>query len=178
VSGGKQVDKVRGEMGLTEKIVRYIPGYRGYKEKEIRRESDRLVRMKVVSKLKTAKDTTRRRIADSLITQKLSSEDTWKIDTFMTRLERVTQRLDRAVAGYAGIFDAVKVREDKLDAVIRCDLKLIERAESLKADVERAFRMDLGKDEWRKTMDDLTAKVEELDKLVDERTEILRGLKE
>lgn len=48
-------EKVRGEMALLEKIMSYILGYRGYKERELRGESDRLVRMEAVNKLKSAK---------------------------------------------------------------------------------------------------------------------------
>jgi len=163
-------------MGLMERIASWIPGYRGYKEKEIRRESDRLVRMEVVNRLRAAKDTIRRSLTNPSIVQKLSSEDTWRLDTLMMRLDRVTQRLDRAVAGYAGMFDAVKVREDKLDAVLEHDANLIEKADALKVGVEQMVKMEFGKDEQRKAMDDLIAGVEELDRLIDERTEILRGL--
>ena len=176
MSGAERVEKVRREMGLMERIASWIPGYRGYKEKEIRRESDRLVRMEVVNRLRAAKDTIRRSLTNPSIVQKLSSEDTWRLDTLMMRLDRVTQRLDRAVAGYAGMFDAVKVREDKLDAVLEHDANLIEKADALKVGVEQMVKMEFGKDEQRKAMDDLIAGVEELDRLIDERTEILRGL--
>jgi hypothetical protein len=56
--------KIKEERTLTEKIIGYIPGYRGYKEKELRRESDRLVRMDVVNRLKDAKMIFRRHFAD------------------------------------------------------------------------------------------------------------------
>src|SRR4030043_570367 len=130
--------KVRGERGLLEKIMGYIPGYRGYKEKELRRESDRLVRMEAVNRLKAAKTTFRRTFANPSAVQKLTGDDTFRFDAFNARLDRVTQRTDRAVAGYAGMFDAVKVKEDKLDSVIQHDVSLIEKAESIKGDVEKA----------------------------------------
>lgn len=168
--------KVKEERGLLERIMGYIPGYRGYKEKELRRESDRLVRMETVNRLKAAKTTIRRTFANPTIVQKLQSEDSYRFDALMSRLDRVTQRIDRAVAGYAGMFDAVKVKEDKLDTVIQHDLSLIERAETLKTEVEKVVKMEPGKDEWRTAMDELTSKVEELDGLVDRRSEILRGL--
>ncbi|HLE75239.1 MAG TPA: hypothetical protein VI864_04250 [Candidatus Bathyarchaeia archaeon] len=168
--------KVRGERGLLEKIMGYIPGYRGYKEKELRRESDRLVRTEVVNRLKTAKTAFRRTFTNPLLVQKLSGDDTYRFDALNSRLDRVTQRIDRAVAGYAGMFDAIKVKEDKLDAVIQHDLSLIEKAELVKADVEKTVGIDPGTDEWRTAMDALISKVEELDRLVDERSTILRGL--
>ncbi|MBN1245265.1 hypothetical protein JXA31_06700 [Candidatus Bathyarchaeota archaeon] len=168
--------KVRGERGLLEKIMGYIPGYRGYKEKELRRESDRLIRMEVVNRLKAAKTAFRRTFANPLLVQKLSGDDTYRYEALNSRLDRVTQRIDRAVAGYAGMFDAIKVKEDKLDSVLKHDLSLIEQAESVKADVEKAVGIDPATDEWRAAMDALIAKVEVLDKLVDERTSLLRGL--
>jgi len=176
MSGKDYLGKVRGERGLLEKIMGYVPGYRGYKEKELRRESDRLVRMEAVNRLKASKNAVRRKFANPLVVQKLSSEDAWRFDTLMARLDRTTQRIDRAVAGYAGMFDAVKVREDKLDAVIEHDLGLIEKAEALRADVEKAVGIEPGKDEWRAAVDELISKVEELDGLVDKRSEVLRGL--
>jgi len=170
------LEKVRGERGLLERIMGYVPGYRGYKEKELRRESDRLVRMEAVNRLKAAKTAIRRAFANPIVVQKLSGEDSYRFDALMSRLDRVTQRIDRAVAGYAGMFDAVKVREDKLDTVIQHDLGLIEKAETLKVDAERVVKIEPGKDEWRTAMDELTSKVEELDGLIDKRSEILRGL--
>jgi hypothetical protein len=176
MSGKDYLGKVRGERSLLEKIMSYIPGYRGYKEKELRRESDRLVRTEVVNRLKTAKTTFRRTFANPSLVQKLSGEDSYRFDALNSRLDRVTQRIDRAVAGYAGMFDAIKVKEDKLDSVIQHDLSLIERAESVKADVEKTVGIDPGTDEWRTAMDALISKIEELDRLVDERSTILRGL--
>ncbi|MEM2995768.1 MAG: hypothetical protein QXI91_07165 [Candidatus Bathyarchaeia archaeon] len=170
------LEKVRKERGTLERIMSYIPGYRGYKEKELRRESDRLVRMEVVNRLRDAKAIFRRKFANPLLVQKLSSEDAARFEMFTARIDRVTQRIDRAVAGYAGMFDAVKVREDKLNSVIEHDLNLIEKAESVRASVEKLVDAEPGGEEWRITMDELTSKVEELDKLVDKRSEILRGL--
>lgn len=170
------LEKVREEMGLLEKIMSYIPGYRGYKERELRRESDRLVRMEAVNKLKFAKRIFRKKFANPLIVQMLSEDDAYRFEAFLARLDRVTQRVDRAVAGYAGMFDAVKVREDKLDLVIQHDLGLLERVESIKADVEKVALMEVGKEEWKNAMDELILKVEELDEFIDRRSEVIRGL--
>ena len=167
--------KVRGERSLLEKIMGYVPGYRGYKEKELRRESDRLVRMDVVNRLKDAKTVFRRRFADPVAVQKLG-ESSYKFDALTYRLDRVTQRIDRAVAGYAGMFDAIKVKEDKLDSVIQHDLSLIEKAESVKEDVEKVASIEPGTDDWKTAMDAVISKVEDLDRLVDERANLLRGL--
>jgi hypothetical protein len=176
MSGKDYLGKVRGERSLLERIMGYVPGYRGYKEKELRRESDRLVRMEVVNRLKSAKTTFRRNFTTPSAVQNLAGDDAFTFDALNSRLDRVTQRIDRAVAGYAGMFDAVKVKEDKLDSVIQHDLSLIEKAASIKTDVEKTVSISPGTDDWRTSMNALIAKVEELDKLVDERSNLLRGL--
>ncbi|RLG08808.1 MAG: hypothetical protein DRN68_03015 [Thaumarchaeota archaeon] len=176
MSGKDYLNKVERERGLLEKIMSYIPGYRGYKKKELRRESDRLVRMEAVNRLRAAKDSLKSSLANPFIVQKISGEDSFKLDTLIYRLDRVTQKIDRAVAGYAGIFDAIKVREDKLDEILKHDLKLIENADEIKKDVEKMVGLEPGTDDWRKALEELVAKVRELDNLVDKRADILRGL--
>jgi hypothetical protein len=176
MSGKDYLGKVKGERSLLEKIMGYIPGYHGYKEKELRRESDRLVRMEAVNRLKAAKTSIRRAFANPSMVQKLSQDDTYKYDALNSRLDRVTQRIDRAVAGYAGMFDAVKVKEDKLDSVLQHDVSLIEKADVIKADSGKLAKMQPGNDDWGAAMDSLISKVEEYDDLIDERSQILRGL--
>ena len=154
----------------------YVPGYRGYKEKELRRESDRLVRMEAARRLKASKETLRRGLASPLNVQRLSTEDAWRLEALAASLDRVTQRIDRAVAGYAGFFDAVKVREDKLERVLQHDLELVEMAEGVRAEMERSSKVEPGTEDWRKAIDGLITRVEELDTLVDRRDEMLRGL--
>lgn len=79
------VKEVHEERGILERIMGYIPGYRGYKEKELRRESDRLVRMEAVNRLKTAKTTIRRIFANPTIVQSFQM----RIRTGLMRLRLV-----------------------------------------------------------------------------------------
>jgi hypothetical protein len=154
----------------------YVPLYHGYKEKELRRESDRLVRMEAVNRLKAAKSVMRSAFVNPAMVQKLEGEDAYRYDALNARLDRITQRVDRAVAGYAGVFDAIKVKEDKLDSVLQSDVSLIEKADGIKTDCEKLAKMQPGNDDWSKAMDDVLSKVEEYDSLIDSRTEVLRGL--
>src|SRR4030066_2031758 len=131
MSGKDYLGKVRRERCLLEKIMGYVPGYRGYKEKELRRESDRLVRMEAVNRLKAAKTAFRRTFANPSAVQKLTGDATFRFEALNSRIDRVTQRIDRAVAGYAGMFDTIQVKEDKLDSLILHDINLIENAESI-----------------------------------------------
>jgi hypothetical protein len=53
---------------------------------------------------------------------------------------------------------------------------LIERAESVKTDVDKVVSIDVGTDEWRTAMDAILGKIDALDSLIDERSSLLRGL--
>jgi hypothetical protein len=141
MSGKDYTEKIQEDRGLLERIMGYIPGYRGYKEK-----------------------------------QNLSIEDAHRFDSFTYRLDRVTQRVDRAVAGYAGMFDAVRVREDKLNGVIQYDLNMIEKADSIKEDVQKVVSLQPGADDWGVAMDAVISKVDEFDRFIDDRANVLRGL--
>ena len=176
MSGKDYLGKVKGEKSFLERLMGYIPGYHGYKEKELRRESDRLVRMEVVNKLKAAKTSIRRAFTSPAAVQKLSPEDASKYDTLTYRLDRITQRVDRAVAGYAGVFDAIKVREDKLDSVMQVDVNFVEKAEAIRADSVGLSKMQPGNDDWGAAADALISKIDEFDSLIDARSEVLRGL--
>ena len=173
------VERIRREMGLLERIASYIPGYRGYKEKEMRREADILVRRRVSMALMESRSILNRPLTPSAARTLANDQDIrFTFENLRAELDRATQRIDRAVSGYAGLFDAVKVREDRLDEVLNHDLKLIEKAESVKALVSDLVAMDTGSEGWRAKLNEVRAAVAELDHLIDVRAGILKGLVE
>jgi len=173
------IEHVRREMGLGEKILSYIPGYRGYKERELRRETDRLVRMKIASILSDAKALLNRPQSPTEI-RRIAQDDESRLllENARAELDRVAQRIDRAVAGYAGLFDAVKVREDRLDAILTHDVTLIEKAEAVKVLAHEVSTREPASQEWRGKVKELGRALTELESLIDRRTQILRALTE
>ncbi len=122
-----EVQNVKDQMGLFQKVASYIPGYHGYKEKEIRRETDRLVRYTASGLMAKALEEYRR----PLLFLTLPAPDRDSADSIMARLDTVRERTARAVSGYSGIFDAVKVMEPRLDKLVELDGNLIEAAQAL-----------------------------------------------
>src|SRR2546422_9982775 len=100
-----------------------IPGFHGYKEREIRRESDRLLRNQIYQKLSgaeaQAKDPYR-----SLVNQGINDtrDDT---DHLMARLDTVLERINRSDYGYPGFFDDTKVKGPDLDATMGYDMQVL-----------------------------------------------------
>ena len=90
----KTYEKVKGEMRLSERILAELPGFRGYKEKEIRRESDKMIRNHLYRKLNQAKEDLRR------VFQKLSDYRRYEfltdMDRLMARIDRIAEKINHA----------------------------------------------------------------------------------
>lgn len=168
--------KVKDQMRLSERIVAAIPGFHGYKEKELRRESDRLIRNHLYLKLSGAKNDLR------TVSQKLADRRWLDVLTDMDRLlakfDRVTQKVNHASYGYAGFFDAVKIKEEHLDRMMDYDNKLVDDAEGLLADID-AFRAEVTKGEATNAKTRIQAVVDKLDdfeEAFDKRHEVIMGV--
>ena len=136
---------VQGAMGSLEQSVSKIPGYRGYKEKETRREADKLVREFLVGRL----DEQRRRLAD-IQRQMLDGGGLLMLDDVdraVTKVQKLADMIRTASYGYAGLFDAVKVKEGQLDALYQFDNQMLERVTAVQTAVDAlAAAQDAGGD--------------------------------
>jgi hypothetical protein len=114
-----------------EKLLGKIPGYKGYKEKEMRRESDKLLRETVATQMEI-----QRRRMDDLQKQLITAGRFEYLDEMgnaTTKLQTFIDRVRNATYGYAGLFDAVRVREEELDRLYDFDNQLLEFVEQLAA---------------------------------------------
>lgn len=115
-------DKMKSDMSLMERIALYVPGYRGYREKNLRREQDRAVRGELSRAIQGTK-------ADlATIQRELVSQPKLMLD-----IERIRIKVDRydidvkkAVNGYSAFHNANKILEDDLDRLVAWDAELIE----------------------------------------------------
>jgi hypothetical protein len=170
------LSNVQGQMRISERIAAFIPGFRGYKEKEIRRESDRLLRNHLYLKLSTEKNDLRE------ISQKIADRRYFDVMTDMDRLlakiDRVAEKVNHASYGYSGFFDAVKVKEENLDNMIAFDNKLIDGVNALASQID-AFKADIasGNTSNLKTeVQNVSVKLESLEDTFDQRNEVIMGV--
>ena len=161
------------QMRLSERILAELPGFRGYKEKELRRESDKLIRNHLYQKLAQA------RTNFKTVFQKMSDRRQLDVLTDMDRLvakfDRVTERVNHASYGYSGFFDVVKIQEEALDRMIDFDNQLIDQVNSIASEVD-AFRSEVSKQKFDKAKDrvqNLTDTLETFDETLDKREEVI-----
>ena len=127
-------DKMKSDMSLTERIALYIPGYRGYREKNLRREQDRAVRNELSRAIQGTK-------ADlATIQRELVSQPNLMLDVerIRTKVDRYDVDVRKAVNGYSAFHDAVKILEDDLDRLVRWDAELIELMRQATSDLLRS----------------------------------------
>jgi hypothetical protein len=166
----------KDQMRLSERIAAAIPGFRGYKEKELRRESDKLLRNHLYLKLSNAKSDLK------TIFQKLSDRRYFDVLTDMDRLvakmDRVVEKVNHASYGYSGFFDVVKVKEENLDRMIDFDNKLFDEVDGFIADVD-AFKAEATSGEFKNAKDriqNLVDKLEAFEEAFDKRQEVILGV--
>lgn len=124
------LDRARAARTWLERLGARIPGYRGYLERELRREVDSVLRAELAARLDRARDGVnafqrRLRLDQAGILSRLASVE--------KRLDQLANTIRHAGSGYAGLFDAAKVREEELETLYRFDLALVDGVEVLLA---------------------------------------------
>ncbi len=122
------------QLNFLEKAIRIIPGYKGYKRKEERRDNDALFRSMLADKLESLKTIA----TDSLVNLKgpAALKAAGGFDRLTKKLEKAADLVRYASRGYRGWFDMHKVQEEELDRLYEFDCALTEDVESLQVDFE------------------------------------------
>ncbi|MBN1247201.1 MAG: hypothetical protein JXC32_06050 [Anaerolineae bacterium] len=166
------LDNVKDEMSGLEKLVAKIPGYKGYKEKEQRREADKLLREHIANRLRTVKTQLDTLQTDLISAGKIELLD--EVGSAATQLQTFIDRLRTASYGYAGLFDAVRIKEDDLDRVYEFDASLLSYADRLEGAIGRAREGVEGED-TRSLILIIRDLGREANATFDERQDVLRG---
>ena len=117
----------REARNLLERLGARVPGFTGYLERELRREVDQLLRADLAGRL----DTTRAGVAAFSRTLHLGAAGRLeRLAALEKSLDGAANALRHVGSGYAGMFNAVKVREEQLEALYSFDLDLVERVDA------------------------------------------------
>ena len=167
-------DRVQADRNWLERLLHSIPGFRGYLGKEERRESDKLQRQFLAGQLQSAKPA-----LDELATKLVDSDQLERLgglDRLRSRLDRVISRLLHGAYGYTGFFDAVKIGENELDRIYQFDAQLISQVQGTLSSITGLSEQAAG-DQLAAALSAADAQIKELDQKLDERDQILKGMK-
>lgn len=159
-------------MKLSERILSAIAGFKGYKEKELRRESDRLIRDHIYRRLRESEDMLKKTF------QRISDDRAYgvmeEVDRLVMEFDRVKARIDHASYGYAGFFDVMKIEERDLDEMLSFDASLIDNVENLSKQVQAL--KDYKIEDGIKPFDSISENLSILDDAFDQRKEKIMGV--
>ena len=166
------VGMIADNMSGFEKLVAKIPGYKGYKEKEMRREADTLLRDHIYGVLSEQ----RQRIED--IQGDLGIEHLEYVEQLgkaRRRLQTLADTIHTAAYGYAGLFDAVRVREEELDALYAFDDELLTRPDDIVAGIDSLQAAIDNSEGLRGAIRELTNTITQLQQLYNRRKDVIIG---
>ncbi len=127
-------EKVTSQVDPFKKLVGYIPGFKGYVERQNRRDADKLVRDTVALRFEEQW----KRVSE-LQTDLVSSGMIKYVDDLekaAIKLRTFIDRITTAARGYSGLFDAVKINENELQAIYQFDAAFFDLAEQVKGAVD------------------------------------------
>ena len=169
------MQRSKEDRGIFERISLYIPGYSGYRQRNMRRDIDRLVRSHValsIKEVKTVMNDRKREVMENgdMASVKTMERISTKIDTYMKSIES-------AESGYSGMWETIKTKEDELDSIIEWDEKLVIGCEELKQTL-KDFRdqVDGGSADVKQELREIERMVDDLKDALSQRKLVLKGL--
>ena len=165
------VEKADENMGAIERLLKGLPLVREYNDRELRREADHRLRQLLVLELEQEKQ----RLYD--VQKKLlrSGGLAWidDADGAIQRLQTLIDRIKTASYGYAGLFAAVKIQEEQLDALHRFDTALAERAQEINARIDLLEAGAADREAIGPAIEAVNDTVTELQRLFDKRSQAI-----
>lgn len=165
------VEGAKAQMGAVEAMLKGLPGVKGYVEKELRRDADYRVRTMIAGQL----DEQKQRLFD--IQQKLLKGGGLKwlddVDGAIQKLQILSDRVRTASQGYAGLFDAVRIGEEQLDALHAFDVALVEQVARIKNAVDGLAATVGNHAEMGQTIETLTETIAAVGTLFGQRDQVL-----
>lgn len=123
------MSKVSGQMDPFKKLVSFVPGFKGYVERQNRRDADKLVRETVARRF----DELSKR-ASALQSELVSQRRIELVDDMekaSVQLRTFIDKISTASRGYSGLFDAVKINEAELAQLYTFDAAFFDLADQI-----------------------------------------------
>ena len=117
-------EEAKAERNLLERLGQKIPGFRGFRDRELRRDVDKMQRQHIAGELTALKERLREVAGDYTDAGQIGVLD--RFEKADRRLERLARSVQHADYGKTGIFDPEKIGEDDLERLYAFDLTLLD----------------------------------------------------
>ncbi|MFQ5575971.1 MAG: hypothetical protein ACE5G8_03170 [Anaerolineae bacterium] len=164
---------VEDSMSSFEELTKKIPGYAGYNEKEQRREADALLRDHMARQFEAQWARINDVKSQMLIGPAMTQLD--DMGRAGRRLQTLIDKIKSAAQGYAGFFDAVKVKEEQLDELYRFDNDMLAKVDDLSAAINAVQAALDAAENVAPAVRALTGVIDGLITLFDSRRDVITG---
>jgi hypothetical protein len=171
------LERVQESSKFLERLMLEIPGFRGYKVREQRREADRIVRDYIYRVLERSRDdlmTCFEGLNESKVSELMEP-----MNKLIAKLDRVTEKINHASYGYSGFFDSIKINEPELNNMLAYDTQLMDLARQF-AGSTASFRDSVSQgnlESARSTEKGLETSLQGLEEAFDHRRVVIEGVK-
>lgn len=170
------LDKAKSGMSSLERSISGLPVIRDYREKELRRAADRKIRQSMARRLEGYRRKLTGLQRDLVATGQLRSLP--DLERAVGRLQLLIDRIKTAASGYAGFFDADKVREEELERIIEFDSAISQKVPEINDAIRALNEAAQSGEGYQEALDDLLAKLAELHEQFDERQAVINAATE
>ena len=161
---------VTGSMDFFKKIASKIPGFKGYIERQNRRDSDKLIRDTIYRRFRELEG----RISDLQVEFINQGEIKYTddLEKAALRLRTFADRVRTAPRGYSSLFEAVKVNEEELAKLYEYDATLLDKSEEIDRAIDN-IQISVGTDGLPASIRNLQALSKECVKAYERRQEVV-----
>jgi hypothetical protein len=116
---------MKRETNIFDKIGTLIPGYKGYQERDSRRECDRQLKEQIASKLSET-ETTLNSLNESSELSNLS-----EIEKIRKKINNLKDLIKYAPYGASSFFSDFSIKNDELENIYQMDMDILDDTENL-----------------------------------------------
>jgi len=127
-------EQITSQQDPLKQLLSYIPGFKGYVERQNRRDADKLVRDTVARRFEEQWKRVSNLQNDLVSGGKIEYVD--DVEKAAIKLRTFIDKISTAPRGYSGVFDAVKINEAELLAIYQFDLAFFELGKQIASAVD------------------------------------------
>lgn len=121
--------KVTSQQDPFKKLASIIPGFKGYIERQNRRDADKVLRDTVARRFEDQWRRASQLQSDLVSNGQIAFVD--DIERAAIKLRTFIDKISTAPRGYSGMFDAVKINENELESIYQFDAAFFDLAEQV-----------------------------------------------
>lgn len=167
------LNKVLSQQDGLKKLASKLPGFKGYVERGERRMADKLLRETVCKAFESQYQRLSSIERDLISSGELSYVD--DVEGAAIKIRQFIDRVRTAAYGYAGLFDAIKIKESELANAYHYDNYLLSLEESVAHAIDN-LEASIGSDGLPASITHLTKIAQAALEAFNERSKIMQGL--